>query len=233
METNSNGVVSVRITSKHCVELVDWVGNDATIVRSARVSTGKDNTGVEGLSDRDRGLIRRLIKDGHTSTLEHCSVTFMVETPIFVAREFMRHRTLSFSEISSRYSVMEPKFYLPSEARPKKQVGKSIDYNLVPFNNDIAECHVENRMLEVFTEAYAQYLDLLDYGVAKEVARMLLPVSLMTRFYVTGNLNNWFKFLNLRLDSKAQYEIRDVAKQIEAHLHTLFPVAVDAYNQKQ
>ena len=233
METSSYGVVGVRVTSKHRVELVDWVGNDATIVRSARVSTGKDNTDKEGLSDRDRGLIKRLIKDGHTSTLEHCSVTFMVETPIFVAREFMRHRTLSFNEISSRYSVMEPKFYLPSEARPKKQVGKSIDYKLVPFDDDITEYHVENRMVEMFTEAYAQYLGLLDYGVAKEVARMLLPVSLMTRFYVTGNLNNWLKFLRLRLDEKAQYEIRDVAKQISDHLHTLFPEAMDAYNQKQ
>lgn len=233
MGTNSNGLVSVRVTSKHRVELVDWVGNDATIVRSARVSTGKDNTDMEGLSDRDRGLIKRLIKDGHTSTLEHCSVTFMVETPIFVAREFMRHRTLSFNEISSRYSVMEPKFYLPSEARPKKQVGKSIDYQLVPFDDDMTEWHVETRMLDVFTEAYAKYLDLLDYGVAKEVARMLLPVSLMTRFYVTGNLNNWFKFLRLRLDGKAQYEIRDVAKQISDHLRTLFPAAMDAYNQKQ
>jgi len=209
------------------VKLIDHTGDDAGIVKAARVST----VGRESLeSTEKRGLIRYLVREKHYSTLEHNSLTFFIEAPIFVAREFMRHRTMSFNESSGRYKELDYHFYFPPEDRPLVQKGKAADYDLYPGSE------YQKRKVEDFTDyayqtAWYSYQTMLDAGVAREVARNVLPVGIYTQFYATTNLRNLLQFLDLRTADDALWEIRYIANEMKKLAEPLFPIAMEAWNE--
>ena len=209
------------------VDLVQHVGSDEMIARAARVSTGND------LVDQEKtvGLIRYLMREKHTSPFEHCSATFRVEAPIFVVREWMRHRTQSYSELSLRYTESGCEFYLPPENRPLVNEGSSAHPKLSNHENGKLYSDVKIDSLLAYEQAENSYINLLEAGVAKEVARNVLPVATYTSFYATANLNNWLKFLDLRNGVKGhpQWEIVQCALQVQEKLTELFPVAMEAW----
>ena len=208
------------------VTYIDSMGDDKRIAQAARVSTGNDQ------SDRPHEvLVKRLWRDQHTSTFEHNTLTVMVEVPIFVAREWMRSRTFAYNEISARYSEMEPVFYVPGEDRPLVQTGKAMDYRREAGNkHQRARSSAAHRMMA--EDAWDDYQDMLEFGVAREVARNVLPVSLYTRFYATANLRNWLHFIALRTDPTALWEIREAAKQVVDIVADHWPTAWEAYFEK-
>ena len=216
-------MTDINFRSDMRVTYVDHMGNDKRIAQAARVSTGNDQ------SDRPHeGLVRRLWQDQHTSTFEHNTLTVRVEVPIFVAREWMRHRTQAFNEISGRYSEMEPIFYVPGEDRPLVQTGKAMDYRR-EAGSPILRAVTDRLMRIAGKGAWRLYEYMLRKGVAREVARNVLPVSLYTRFYATANLRNWLHFVELRTDETALWEIRQAALMVEGLISGLWPVAHGAY----
>lgn len=212
------------------VELVDWMGSDETVVRSARVSTGNDDK--ELTEARKSGLINYLVKNGHVSPLEHCFATFRIEAPIFVAREMVTHKGsgLHWNEISGRYAKLKPEFYVPGEDRPLVQEGTGAHPKL-GFGDrpGFMRSAVEYSMAVVSEESWGEYEDLIELGVANEVARNVLPVGVYTSWYASATLREWLHILELRLAENAQWEIRVVSEQILASLRDLYPVTIDAW----
>lgn len=218
---------TIELTDKLTAELVDHLGNELTIVNAARVSLNQHS---DELLEADKGLIGFLMKNRHASPFEHCVITFRISAPIFVAREWHRHRTQSFNEVSGRYTQLKPKFYAPSWDRPLKQVGKPGAYKFnVGTDQEMMAIHREVRFAA--QTAWDAYEFMLDEGVAKEVARIVLPVNIYTEWYATANLRNWLGFLSLRTDEQAMYEIRDLAFQIEHKLFELFPTTMEAWDR--
>lgn len=212
------------------VTLIQSMGDDEMVARAARVSTGKDQM----RQDKITGLINYLVREGHTSTLEHCVMTLRFEVPIFVAREFMRHRTMSYNEISGRYSELEPEFYVPGEDRPLSNEGSGAHPNLVQgMHHDRLLGSSTAMHKRAYGAAWEAYQDQLTIGVANEVARNVLPVGIYTKFYATANLNNWLKFVNLRAGHTGapQYEIAEAAQKVEQVIKTLYPITYEAWRK--
>jgi thymidylate synthase (FAD) len=218
---------SITTKSDVTVELIDSMGDLQRIVEAARVSTkGADARG----SEESEGLVRYLFNNKHASPFEHVVFTFCVQAPIFVTREMLRHRISSFNEESGRYSELKPLFYVPGEGRPLVQVGKVGAYNFVEGDEaqrDIMEaCHKA-----AYTVAYGCYQTMLDSGIAREVARNVLPVGLYSSLYYTANLRSLTNFLSLRVDwgtdavnpSSPTYEIELVALEIGKYVQEKLP----------
>lgn len=203
------------------VEFVDSMGSDSTVVQAARVSFNKDEFKTE-LDQRDVKLVNYLAAHNHTSPFEHISATFRIKVPLFVRSQIMRHRTFSYNEISRRYTSELIECFRPDELRSQSK--KDLQCSSGVLNDDYA-INVFKASISSSLTAYAQ---LINRGVARELARCVLPQSLYTSFYMSGNLNNWFKFLKLRLDSHAQPEIIKVAEVIRDELKERFPVSMDA-----
>lgn len=200
----------------------DWT-LDKEIVRAARVSYANDSTVTS--EEKDSKLIKYLMVNKHTSPFESVVFTFHVQCPIFIARQFMRHRTFSYNEVSARYTELPEDFFvpesLPVQAKGNKQMSdaSSVDYEWILLLD-----------LKDHNEAsYRLYKDLLEAGVSREYARTVLPVSIMTRFYCTVDLHNLFHFLRLRLHAHAQKEIREVAESMLALIEPLAPLSVAAF----
>lgn len=216
------------------VDLIDHMGDQETIIRSAKVSTLQDEVDAKN----PEKFIDFLMEGRHMSPFEHNTVTFRIEAPIFVWREFMRHRTFSYNEQSGRYTEMIPDFYVPSSERPIVQVGKTGEYTFVEGTQE--QTHTTQFNININSRvAWTHYTELLEMGVAKEVARMALPLNIYSTAYVTGNLRNWLKFLSLRTtDSLATYpsypqrEIEMVAEQIEKHLTVLYPNVLESWSAR-
>lgn len=190
----------------------------------------KSYKSFEQLGDKVKGLINFLYRERHMSPFEHGSFTFFIDTPIFVAREFMRHRTFSYNETSGRYKELEPRFYLINDDRPVVQSGKIGAYNFVggspeQYGNVYASTTLSYSM------AWNSYQNMLGMGVAREVARNVLPVGTMTQFYATANPRNIMQFLLLRNDSNALYEIRAVAEEIEEQFAEQMPYTYAAFKK--
>ena len=211
------------------VAYVDHMGDDFSIARAARVSTGKDDL-PEGYNPA--GLINYLMREGHTSPFEHTSLTVRIETPIFIARQIMRHRHFSYNEVSGRYTdVDEPRFYLPEKGRPLRNAGTGAHPDLV--DDDSIDRRVVDDVLDHAAEVALDYYDhLRDLGVASEVARAVLPLGMHTKFYMTGNLHAWFHFFNLRSGRTGhpQHEIQEVSREVEKIVYEHFPNAFDAWS---
>ena len=175
------------------------------------------------------GLVKYLYRNKHMSPFEHGSFTFMVECPIFVAREFMRHRTFSYNEVSGRYTDMKPVFYIPKRNRPLVQHGKVGEYTFTPGDSD-QYAAVRVHTAKAYQSAWDAYMELKQLGVANEVARNVLPVGLFTAFYATCNPRNLMQFLDLRTAPNALAEIRAVASQMEIHLKNNMPITYDAWS---
>lgn len=220
------------------VELVRGAARDSDFIFAARVSTqGEKSLSAAGTeaSARDRGLISYLMRDRHGSPFEHNSFTFFVEAPIFVFREFMRHRTASYNEESGRYREMRPVFYVPSRERRLVQKGKPGAYEFHPGTDEQHEL-VEREVRERSAEAYASYQRMLEAGVAREVARTVLPLNLYSSMYVTMNARALMNFLSLRtkhdeaaFPSFPQREIEMVAEKMETFFAEAMPITHEAF----
>lgn len=182
------------------------------------------------LSDRDEKLVHYLAKHKHTSCFEHQGATLRLKVPIFIARQIQRHRTFSYNEISRRYVDTPPEFFWPEVWRKRAENVKqgSSDEDIGGNYIQGAAYTIEEAAKGAVAQALRAYTEMLDNGVAPELARSVLPQSLYTEFYMTGNLRNWSHFLKLRLDGHAQKEVQDVAQQVVDILQPLFPVSVEA-----
>lgn len=207
------------------VTYVDHMGSDDRVVQAAKVSTaGEASLGAKGTE----GFLRFLLREdpAHISPFEHCVATFLIECPLFVAAQLHTHTSFSFNQESGRYREFRPRFYLPDAERPLVQVGKTGDYTFEDASTEMWE-YTYGVSLAATRFAWEQYRRLLDAGVAKEVARAVLPQNTITSLYMTGNLRNWIFFLKGRLDTHAQWEIRDVASKILHPLHGAFPITLN------
>jgi thymidylate synthase (FAD) len=213
------------VLDKGFVRLVDYLGGDQRIVQSARVSYGE---GTKTFRE-DKGLIDYLLRNQHTSPFEQVSLTFHCKMPIFVARQWVRHRTAKLNEISGRYSVMKDEFYVPAEAAIALQ---SAD-NKQGRSTEEVPAEVKTKVLDLLQagqkQAFAEYEALLDEGLARELARINLPLSLYTEWYWTIDLHNLFHFLQLRLDPHAQMEIRVYAEVMLDITRKVAPVATESF----
>ncbi|MEO6505615.1 MAG: FAD-dependent thymidylate synthase [Terrimesophilobacter sp.] len=247
-ESRSDNTFRPDITfrSDITVELVRSSAHDADVLFAARVSTQGEKTlesdrleGTETEQDqkRNRGLINYLMRDRHGSPFEHNSMTFYVQAPIFVFREFMRHRIASYNEESGRYRELNPVFYVPSPQRNLVQVGKPGAYEFLPGTAEQSAL-VEQQTRDVSQQAFAAYQRMLDAGVAREVARIILPLNIYSSMYVTMNARSLMNFLSLRtkredshFPSFPQREIEMAAEQMEEHFATLMPLTHAAFNK--
>lgn len=218
------------------VDLVQHMGSDLTVVNSARVSFGIEK---EELDTRDKKLINYLIKHRHTSTLEHCSVTFKFTVPLFVRSQHHRHRTWSYNEISRRYTSKDLQFYTPDSFRTQHESNRQasneaelIDPVIIPDLYDIGYGVTASNLINRATkESVGLFNMLLKSGVCREQARMVLPQNLYTEYYGTVNLNNLLKFVDLRTHEGAQWEIRRVAEACLQFANDLFPITVKSYRE--
>lgn len=224
----TSGDRKISVLDHGYVRLVDHMGSDLSIVRAARVSydaawRAGENTGS------DQRLINYLMKNQHTTPFESVTFTFEVKAPIFVFRQWHRHRTWSFNEVSARYTALPEEFYVPAlyligtQSVSSKQ---SRDINLTTSPNDyrtVREMEVHGR------HAFELYYNMLDRGVPRELARSILPLSTYSHMFATVNLHNLFRFLALRLHSHAQYEIRVYAEAMSKLIKGVVPVASEAF----
>ena len=209
------------------VRLVDYLGGDSRIVAAARVSFGP---GTRSVRD-DKALIHYLMRNLHTSPFEQVILTFHAKMPIFVARQWVRHRTARLNEISARYSILPNEFYLPTTDQVKQQSTR----NKQGRASDELPREVQARALEILqhdqASAYASYEELLDANIARELARINLPLSAYTQWYWQVDLHNLFHFLRLRLDHHAQYEIRGYAELMARMAKLVAPLAFEAFEE--
>jgi thymidylate synthase (FAD) len=234
MTTTVTAVASPEFTSDVTVDLIDHMGDEGSIVRAARVST----LGSAAEATESKGLLAYLYNNGHASPFEHCVLTFRIEAPIFVTRELLRHRLSSFNEESGRYRELEGKFYLPTIDRPLVQVGKVGAYNFVK-GEPLQTAKAHYSIITANKVAWEEYQGMLQDGIAREVARMVLPVNTFSTIYYTANLRSVLNFLSLRVDwgeeatyqSKPQHEIELVALQVAAHVQDLYPTVFELFRK--
>ena len=208
------------------VTLEDSMGNDLSIVNSARVSFGEQD---EDMTPRNAGLINFLMREHHGTPFEAPVFHFMVKAPIFVAREHFRHRIGSFNEWSGRYSELKEEFYVPSPPYVREQKGKPGAYHYESIEDPEVVDNTIYHMERLYAEAYRTYQSLLNNGVAKEVARDVLPVGMYTKYKWTVNLRALMNFLSLRNHKQALWEIQDYAKAIEPLVTEVCPEAMKAF----
>jgi thymidylate synthase (FAD) len=236
-------VTDIQFRSDVTVELIRSSASDADVLFAARVSTQGEQT-LEGaqardteVGARDKGLINYLMRDRHGSPFEHTSLTFYVQAPIFVFREFMRHRIASYNEESGRYRELRPVFYVPGPDRKLIQVGKPGAYD---FEDGTAEqtALVVQETMAVTRAAYESYQRMLEAGVAREVARIVLPVNIYSSMYVTMNSRALMNFLSLRtkregthFPSFPQREIEMVAEKMEDFWAQTMPLTYESFNE--
>jgi thymidylate synthase (FAD) len=225
-------MTEIKFRSDMTVELINSMASDEAVTMAARVSTG-----ASGNPDKDAGLINYLMRDRHGSPFEHNAFTFFIEAPIFVFREFMRHRMASYNEESGRYKELSPVFYSPSVDRKLIQVGKPGAYT---FEDGTTEqfADVVNSIHDANQLAYAEYLWMLDKGIAREVARAVLPVNIYSSMYVTMNARSLMNFLSLRttregthFPSFPQREIEMVAEKMEEFFAEKMPITYETFNK--
>lgn len=220
------------------VELKQFMGEDVkTQVNAARASFGVE---IEEVTDRDRKLFKTCARDGHTSTMEHNVFTFAFKVPLFVARQHMRHRTWSFNEISRRYTDKNLDFYLPSLFR--KQSSSNRQASLIGSEHDPLLFTVSGEYLDYdysasevlrkhVDESLKLYESMILNGICREQARMVLPQNLYTYYWGTVNLNNFFKFYELRNHPGAQVEIQEMASACYELLQEVIPETLEIYSQ--
>ena len=212
----------IKVLDHGFIRVVDYMGDDAAIVQAARVSYG---TGTKTVSE-DAGLINYLMRHKHTTPFEMCEIKLHVKLPIFVARQWIRHRTGSFNEYSARYSILDNEFYVPT----KENLGVQSSTNKQGRENVLRRAETLAENIKVHSEdCYDMYRALLENKVVRELARMVLPVNCYSQWYWKVNLKNLLDFLNLRTDPHAQYEIRVYAEEIEKILSQWLPITYSAY----
>ncbi|MET8702707.1 FAD-dependent thymidylate synthase [Kitasatospora sp. NPDC004723] len=220
------------------VSLIKHAAEDRDVTLAARVSTLGGETRYVESSEKDSGLINYLMRDRHGSPFEHSTMTFYVEAPIFVAREFMRHRAgWSYNEESGRYKEIQPVFYVPDQHRKLIQVGKPGAYEFEAGTEE-HRVAVRSHLSSAYSWASRHYWLLIDRGISREIARAALPVGVYTSFYATCNARSLMHFLSLRTKHAAakvpsfpQREIEMVAERMEEHFKNLMPGTYEAFNK--
>lgn len=210
------------------VHLEDSMGSDLHIVNNARVSFDQES---DEFTAKERGLLNFLMRERHGSPWESVIFRFDVKAPIFVVREWQRHRISSFNEQSARYSVIPDHFYVPERELVREQVGKPGNYSFEPITDAAIVDETLETLERVQRESFEAYHRLLELGVAKELARTVLPVGMFSRMKWTVNLRGLFNFLSLRNDEHAQREIRDYAEAVEQLAKSVVPVAFEVFEE--
>ncbi|MEK7721854.1 MAG: FAD-dependent thymidylate synthase [Elusimicrobiota bacterium] len=217
------GQYPYKALDKGFVKLVEFMGGDQRAVDSARVSFGS----VSKSGEQDKKLIEYLLANGHLSPFEHSVFQFHVKCPIFVARQWMRHRIASYNEISARYTEVQDEFYYPEAFRVQDKINRQGSVRSGALRQE--------KMLAVYDKAikasYAAYRRLLEAGAAREMARMVLPVAQYTQFYWSINARSLLNFITLRADAHAQYEIRQYADVITEIFRSKMPWTWKAWSK--
>ena len=220
--------VAHEVLDHGLVRVIDYMGDDAAITQAARVSYGRGTKAVQN----DEGLIRYLMRHWHSTPFEMCEVKFHVKLPVFVARQWIRHRTANVNEYSARYSILDREFYIPE---PEHLAAQSTVNN--QGRGELLQGEEAQRVLDILrddaTRAYDHYEDMLSddgqKGLARELARMNLPANVYTQWYWKIDLHNLFHFLRLRADAHAQYEIRAYAEAMCGIVKDWVPLAYGAF----
>lgn len=224
-------LIEVMLGSGGFVRLDGHMADDMSVVNSARVSFAQHSSDLDDeLSGKDKGLIGFLMRERHGTPFEHNAFRFHVKCPMFVAREWFRHRIGSFNEFSARYSEVPDEFHLPAPEHIRTQKGKPGAYMFEPLDSD--DLRVSMALTAINSNniaSYKIYRELVESGIAKEVARMVLPVSMFTQFYWTVNARALMNFLSLRTDINAQLEIREYAAAVEELFKNIMPVTYQAW----
>lgn len=220
----------INVLDHGYVRLVDSMGNDLSVVRAARVSYNAEwRTGEN--KNTDERLIKYLWRNRHTSPFESVTFTFEVKAPIFVFRQWMRHRTWSFNEVSARYTELPEEFYIPKP----EHIGVLSENNKqgrIILDDMFGQANVHTMHMEaVLKTCFHQYKALLEQGVPREVARIILPLSTYSHMFTTVDLLNLLKFLTLRNHEHAQFEIRQYAKVLLELIRPIVPVCVKAWEE--
>jgi len=217
----------IKVLDKGFVRLVDYYGNDSRIVQSARVSYGEGTKTVR----EDKMLIDYLWMNEHTSPFEQVVFTFHCKLPIFVARQWIRHRTARVNEVSGRYSVMKEEFYSPSE----DMISFQSKDNKQGRSTDEVPAELKQKVLDIIKElnddSYRSYTEMVESGIARELARICLPLNLYTEWYWQIDLKDLLHFLRLRLDDHAQYEIREYAKAMAEIVKKVCPYTWESFEE--
>jgi len=227
----------IKVLDHGYVRYIDHMGDDARILEAARVSYKSKGKGAEA----DKKLLKYLWKNKHTSPFEMCKITLNIKMPIFIMRQYVRHRMQNLNEVSARYTELPNEFYIPEIWRKqdaKNKQGSLNDENWSPEIEALGECalgHTDVSFLlkEQCQECYKVYQSLLDSGVAREMARMVLPVNIYTEIYTCWDLKNLLHFVSLRDDGHAQWEIQQYGKAIKEILTDLFPWTMEAYEESK
>ncbi|MGJ8453994.1 FAD-dependent thymidylate synthase [Pseudothermotoga sp. U03pept] len=203
--------MTIEVLDKGFVKLVDSMGTDLSAVRAARISHGREPIDEE----RDKRLLEHLMKSGHESPFEHIVFTFHVKCPVFVARQWMRHRIASYNELSGRYTEMADEFYIPDLEKRG---------NMNSDNRSVQQIFEES-----YERSYEQYKKLLEMGFQRELARLVLPLATYTQFLWTINARSLMNFLSLRADSHAQWEMQQFAVAVARIFKQLCPWTFEAF----
>jgi len=216
-------VTKIDVLDKGFVRIVDWMGDDSSIVQAARVSYGKGTKTVK----EDRTLIRYLMRHWHTSPFEMVEFKFHCKMPIFCARQWVRHRTASLNEYSGRYSEMPDECYVPEDSRIQTQD----KWNHQASSGEQIEetTYILDNMRQEQEEIFSNYHEYLESGVAREIARIDLPLATYTQWYWKMDLHNLFHFLRLRMDSHAQWEMQQYANAIFEIIKQIVPISCEAF----
>lgn len=230
METQTDEYLGIvpDIHEHGFVALEEMMGSELSIVNAARVSFNQKS---QELSERDQGLINFLMRERHSTPFERIGFSFVVKSPLFVAREWMRHRMASYNEWSARYSEIDEQFYVPEDDYVREQHGKPGDYYFTPILDAKVVDEATYLIDYAQREAFRAYHRMLEIGVAKEVARTVLPVGMFTKFSVTMNLRSTLNFLSLRNEDHAQLEIQDYARAVEDLVSAQIPYVMEKWNE--
>ena len=219
-------MTEIKLRSNMGVTLIDHMGSDRMVAEAARVST----LGLDNNREKYVGLVRALMRDKHWSPFMHPQMTIAFEVPLFVRSQLVTHYSLARSEFSMRYSEARPEFWVPTEDRPLVQVGKALDYRRemgTEQQSEAARLNIE----QAAWSAWTYYSELLENGIAAEVARTVLPQSTYTTLWLTGNLRSWLSFLDNRMDPHAQWETQEVGTKVAEIFAERFPVTYEAWSQ--
>jgi thymidylate synthase (FAD) len=216
---------TIEVLDHGFVRLDEAMASDLSVVNAARVSFARRK---EEMDDADRGLIRFLLRERHGTPFEHNAFRFHVRAPIFVAREWFRHRVGSFNEFSMRYAKATDDFYVPAPKDVRSQVGKPGSYSFEPVEPELAEA-ARDELQAVYEASFAAYERLVELGVARELARAVMPVGAYTEFYWTVNARSLMNFVSLRAAETAQREIQRYADACERFLAEEMPITYQAF----
>lgn len=212
----------IPVLDKGFIRVIDYMGDDTAIVQAARVSYGKGTKS----NRQDESLIRFLMQNKHTSPFEMCEIKFHVKLPLFVARQWLRHRTANVNEYSARYSIFKDEFYEPDRLCKQDELNKQVSSGDIDSEEAVL---IKEKINNINSYCLAEYNDLIERGLARETARIIVPTSVYTEFYWKIDLHNLLHFIKLRNSPHAQYEIREYAKVLHRIIKLWVPFTSKAF----